>query len=90
MSVACGIVWMGATTGCDRSRPATMTATMATMNATVWIMKRRAASATPHRLAPVIRARAARQSQTRAPYRAGNAEVRASIPAETPTAALST
>jgi hypothetical protein len=62
----------------------------AAMNATVGMMNRRAASATPRKLAPVIRASAARQSQIRAPYRSGKAEVRASTPAETPTAALST
>ncbi len=45
----------------------TMTAVMDRMNATVGAMNRRADSATPHRFAAVIRASAARQSQTRAP-----------------------
>ena len=65
-----------------------MTTAIAAMNATVGAMNRRADSATPHRLAAVIRASAARHSQTRPPYRLGNAEVTASIPAEMPTAAL--
>ena len=63
---------------------------MATMNSSVGTMKTRADSATPHRLSPVIRASTARQSQTRSPYSAGNAEVRAAMPADTPTAAFST
>ena len=52
-------------------------------------MKSRADSATPHRFAPVISASTARQSHTRAPYRAGYAAVSASTPADTPTAAFS-
>ena len=65
-----------------------MTTAMATMNATVGMMKSRADSATPQKLAAVIRASAARQSQIRAPYRPGKAEVTASTPADTPTAAF--
>jgi len=63
---------------------------MAAMNAMVGTMNARAESATPRMLTPVIRASAARQSQTRAPYSTGKAAVSASIPADTPTAALST
>ncbi len=58
------------------------------MNATVGTMNTRADSATPHRLTPVISASTPRQSQTLAPYRAGNADHRAATPADTPTAAF--
>ena len=87
-SAVAGRLCAGATAGWDRTSPPMMTAAIATMNRMVGTMKRRADSATPHRFAAVIRASAPRHSQTRAPYRAGNAEVTASIPAETPTAAL--
>jgi hypothetical protein len=78
------------TTGWDRTAPPMITIAIAMMNATVGTMKTRADSATPHRFTPVIRASTARQSQTRAPYRAGNADQRAATPADTPTAALRT
>ncbi len=86
--VAAATLWTGGTTGWERIRPTMMTAAMATMNATVGAMNSRAESATPQRFAPVMKARAARHSQTRAAYRPGKADVRASMPAEIPTAAL--
>ena len=63
---------------------------MARMNSSVGTMNTRADSATPIRLTPVISASTARHSHTRAPYKAGKAEVSAATPAETPTAAFST
>ena len=71
MSVTCGRLWSRGTTGWLRARPMTITAKIETMNASVGTMNSRADSATPHRLAPVISASTARQSQTRAPYSAG-------------------
>ena len=76
------------TTGWDRTSPPTITIAMATMNATVGTMNTRADSATPHRLTAVIRASTPRHSQTRSPYRPGNADLRAATPADTPTAAF--
>ena len=90
VSVACGMVRGIGTAGWARSRPTPITRKIAAMNAMVGTMKIRADSATPHRFTAVIRASTARQSQTRAPYSAGNAAVSASTPAETPTAAFST
>ena len=87
-SVALGRLCAGATTGWDRISPPMMTTAIDTMKGTVGRMNSRAESATPQKFAAVIRASAPRHSQTRAPYRAGKAEVSASIPAETPTAAL--
>jgi hypothetical protein len=63
---------------------------MATMNNSVGRVKTFADSETPHRFRPVMIASVARHSQTVAPNRAGNAEVRAAMPADTPTAAFST
>ncbi len=90
VSVACGSVCDSGTAGCARNSPTMITRKIATMNAIVGTMKIRAASAIPHMFAAVIRASTARQSQTRAPYSAGNAAVSASTPADTPTAAFST
>ena len=67
-----------------------MTTAMARMNTSVGTMNSRADSATPHMLAAVITASTPRQSQTRSPYRLGKADVNASTPADTPTAAFST
>ena len=63
---------------------------MATMKMTVGAISRRAESAAPIRLAPVIKARIIRQMMTRSGYSDGYAETRASTPADTPTAAFST
>jgi hypothetical protein len=90
VSVAGPMWWSSGTAGWARSRPPRITAAMATMNSSVGTVKTLADSATPHRFSPVITASAARQSQTRPPYSAGNAEVRAAMPADTPTAAFST
>ena len=86
----CGRCWTGATAGVERTSPATMTAPMAMMNRSVGMMNARAASATPHMLTPVMMPSTARHSHTLPPYSAGNADVRAATPADTPTAALST
>ena len=88
VSVACGRWVEGATAGCERIRPPTMTTAMAKMKTSVGTMNSRADSATPQKLAAVITASTPRQSQTRSGYRAGKADVSASTPAETPTAAL--
>jgi hypothetical protein len=90
VSAAAGKWWSTATAGCDRSSPPMITAAIAAMNATVGAMNSRADSATPHRLAAVIAASTSRQISTRSGYREGNAEVSASTPADTPTAAFST
>ena len=80
----------GKGSGWVRSRPPMMTAKIPAMNKMVGAINSRADSATPHRFAAVIAPRTARHSQTRSGYRFRNADVSASTPADTPTAALST
>ena len=67
-----------------------MTAAMATMKASVRTVKTLADSETPQRFRPVMRASAARHSQTVAPYSEGKAAVSPAMPADTPTPAFST
>jgi len=55
------------TAGCARNRPPRITATMATMNASVGTVKTLADSETPHRFRPVMMASVPRHSQTEAP-----------------------
>ena len=90
VSVAGASVRVSGAAGCDLTSPAMITITMAAMNSSVGSAKTFADSETPHRFTAVISASAARHSHTLAPYSDGNAAVRASMPADTPTAAFST
>jgi len=90
VSVAGGSACGSGTAGCGRTKPTTITRNIAMMKAIVGTANTRADSATPHMFTPVISASTSRHSHTRAPYRAGNAAVSASTPADTPTAALRT
>ena len=90
VSVAGGNVRVSVTAGWDLTSPAMITITMAAMNSSVGSANTFADSETPHRFTAVISASVARHSHTLAPYSDGNAAVRASTPAETPTAAFRT